>query len=270
MQKLYRRQFAVAIPGQLQGLGMPRSRSMQNTAADTYETWDLSVPASAATNITFNILVDAASATVKTDSALNQAELEQALLAVIRQSEIYDNVVPTLNSVTHKIRLVCRHQSRPMTVTASGGGLSVTKIVPAMKSGPIPFGCVVGRQVGDPAGSVHLFSSLTDIPVGIVLLTHAIEKSGLVGQNLPTAYQPGDAVDVIDRVNSNDGIWVPCVEFSGITEEDLVFISIAPGTEGRVTKSSTGTAPFPYTSFRGEVEVDPNGRPIVLVSINKP
>ena len=274
MQKTYRRRYAKAVAGMMEGTtGTPRVRSLTNAADSTYETWTVAVPATPANSTTYSIVADDFTASHTTDASATQAELSAGLLSAARLSGIYDIAVVTLNSSTHVLTLERKVGSTAMDVSVSGGSggtvLTATKTIAAAISTVVPFGRFVGRQASDTAGTARLMDTTDDIPVGIALATHAGEKIQQADGTWIAGYRPDEVMDIVDRVNSNEGIWCECVETSGITEEDTVYVSVATGHKGKVTKSSVGTVATSRCSFRSEVEQDHNGNPIVLVSINK-
>lgn len=266
MQKTYRRNYAVAVAGMLAGTVTPRVRSLKNASDNTYEIWTIAIPASPTNNTTYSITADDNGAAATTDASANQAELADLLLKAVRMSVLYDIFNPTLNTSTFVLTLTVRKQSTPVAVTASSG-LTATRIVAATTASPVPFGVVVGRKVGDPSDVARLLSATTDVPKGITLLTHAIEKNG-IGQAAVTAYYPGEMMDVVDRVNQGEGIWTQCVESSGISEDDPVYVNVTGVNAGKVTRSASGAVALPRSKFVSEINPDYNGKSIIKVSIN--
>lgn len=270
MQKTYRRRYAVAVAGMLYGFGTPpRVRSIVNSADSLTDTWDIPVPAPVDAT-TYEVTVNGIIASVTTDFAggigATQEALTTALLDAIRQSPIYDIVSPTADLGSFTLQLVSREPGVALTVT--GTNLTPANAIAAAVSGSVPFGTFVGRQAADPEGTGRLMTTALDVPIGIALATHAIEKNGSYDLAV-TEYQPDEVMDVVDAVNSNEGVWMKCAVAS-VSEGDTVYASYAPATRGFVTNVATNAVAVGQASFRSAVEVDPNGENIVLVIINKP
>ena len=266
MQKTYRRNYAQAVAGQTDGLGLPRVHTYENTALSTYETWSIAIPAVPGSSTTFTVTVNGKTASTTTDASATQAELETQLLSALRLSEVYDVANISLDTVAHTLTLTAREQSVAIAVTTTGTGLTATKTVPASKSTLVPYGRFVGRLTSYPLGVVSLVTSSAHKVKGIAILTYANEKVG-IGQAAVDGYQPTDAMDILDRANSTDGTWVECIE-PDITEDDSVYVSYAAGNEGKVTKSATNAIAVARASFSERVKVDPNGKTIARVSLN--
>jgi hypothetical protein len=266
-QTIYRRNYAAAVAGTLQGMGMPRSKPYRNSATSTYDTWTIASPGGGvASGVTITVTAGGKVATGTTAGALTQAQTANFVLNLLRSSDVYDVAVPSLNTATNVVTLTARKISLPLGVTVSGG-ITATNLIVASTSLPIEPGRVVARRNGDPDGTCRIPGLVTDRPIGIAHLTHFGEKDA-IGNNAKFTFAANEAVDVIDRVNSATGVWVPCVETSGINEDSTVFVTFG-ADGGRVTANNTGTIAFPTASFASEIMTDINGKPVVLVSVNR-
>lgn len=269
MQRIYRTKSAVAVAGMLSGYGTPaRTRSLTNAADYTHELWTLGIPAAPTANTAYTVTVAGTTATANTGADTTQAQLETLLLSALRQSDaIYSKTTIRLNSAAHTITVENKTGGEAIAVSVTGADLTATKTVAAVSPRPIQFGRFVGRKAGDTPGTVRLITSLADSPKGVAMATHASEKVG-IGPNAVVYHHPNDVLDVVEDTLANEGIWVECVETSGLTEDDTVYISVATGHEGKATKSNSGTlAAGAGVKFRSGVELDPNGNPVVLVKV---
>ncbi len=278
MQKTYRRTFARMALGTIEGLGMPRVQSYENSGGSTYETYTLALPASPDNSTAYGVSAtppvgSAIPVSFTTDGSATRAELAAGLLAAIRASALYDHFVPTLNVAGTIITLVARAISTPYTVTVSGGtgpsAITLTRTIQAATANSIPFARVVGQASTMEGGQCRLFAQ-NDRILGVALATHALEKDR-VGPAAVTVWPPNEVVDVIDKSLANDGVWVECVESvaTGIALTDAVYIVHTAGADqGKVTKSSSSTTAYTTARFASGVTLDINGKTGVMVYLD--
>ncbi|MBD1995303.1 hypothetical protein H6G00_01490 [Leptolyngbya sp. FACHB-541] len=267
MQKVYRDRYAVGFAGKLEGYGTPpRVKTVNNASTSRADVWSVPIPAAPTANTVYKLFVPGAEATFTTDANPSQAELEQGLLNAVRLSEIYDRAIPQINLTTHTLTLTARTKGVALRLSSSANLTPVNTSV-ASTSGFIPFGRIVARAAGEPEGTGRLPTALTDRILGGTMATHASEKVG-IGPSAFAAYPPDEAMDVLTNSLTNEGLWIPTIPGEVITEDSSVFVSIAPGHQGKVTANNTNAIALPTSSFRSGVDVSPNGESIIVVSFN--
>ncbi|MDJ0705113.1 MAG: hypothetical protein QNJ46_17665 [Leptolyngbyaceae cyanobacterium MO_188.B28] len=312
MQKTYHRRFAMAYPGKLEGYGTPpQVLSLVNSANSLTDIWEIPAPTAPAVGETYSITVNDVTATVEisenpvtnfVEYSLNGmvpepitppgaaapptvADTANALLKAIQFSDIFQVAIPRLDSVTNVLRLEACNSGEALTVSAAN--LTPTNVQVAALSTPIPFGIFVAQRSGDARGTARLPTLATDTFLGITLQTHAIEKMMVSAGNtnqtrqFDTQYWADEAMDVVTKTLTNDGVWVrSLVPEATLSEADTVHVSIDAGTEGWVTNVASATAiAMPYARFRpvtgvgehlNEPRLSADGEQIALVSINMP
>lgn len=272
MQRTYRRNFAPAAAGMLAGSGLPLMRTGKNTADSRYDLWNLSFSAAPAGNTVVSVTVDGRTASVNVGTAPTIASAAVALIGAIRQTDIYDKVRVTLDSVTNSITLENKFLGIPLVVTSVG--VAASKLVNASLAGFIPFGRFVARPNPSSSDSTQLRlpASFSDPVYGVTLLNHLTEKSA-IGPNAVGGYGPNEMMDVVEKTMTNDGIWV---EYSGsmnIPEVNIVdtqcYAATSAGNQGKATNVPTNAAQMAsgVAYFRSKPELDPNGKAIILVRL---
>jgi len=271
VQRTYRRKFSIAYAGMPSGIGLPRVRSVENTADAKAEVWEVPIPASPVASTTYTLVVDGRTVSFTTDGTPTQTELEAGLLSAIRQSEIYDSVNVTLNALLRRIVLERKLLGVAMVIT--GTNLSPTKTVTASISTLIPFGSIIAIDNTIVRGSNEIaagrITRSTVAGIGVVMATHASEKVG-IGPTAVSGIQPLEVMDVVTRTLALEGIWTRYSGPTGTTNiaDTAVFQCVDAGTEGAASISAgTAVTALPGAVFASNVEVDPNGDRIALVAL---
>lgn len=264
MQKSYALNFDISRPGFLSGLGKPRVRAKRNSADIKTQVWNFAIT-SLANSTLYSITLNGITASFTTDSSATNSELLNGIVAAIRNSEIYDLAFPTI--VGSAVRLTLRTPGAT-TLTATAVGFTVTSAVAGAEASPIPFGRFVARKTTDGADEARLPSADTDKLVGVTLSTYAIERDG-IGQEATVAYYPGEMMDVLDRCNDLDGMWVEAVE-TDITVDDTLYVVVGGDDAGKVTKTASGNIELTYTGLVQGSVTNSDGTVMVLASVNMP
>lgn len=278
MQRTYTREMAKAVPGLLHGLGDATIDSLVNAAGLLADAWEILIPAAPVANTTYTVTVNGYAASFTTDAAPTQAELESGLFSAMRTSvEFTTAAEAVLDAPAHKINITARFVNTPLTVTASPGTLTVNHTSPTPPElGNIPFGRFVGRKPNYEVKQASLVNAITDQVLGITVSTHAvtqIETPFASTYNSPmmteVGYKPLDVMNVMLRCSELTGIYTVVVPTEEIALTDTPYISVAPGTEGMVTKSATGTISIgDIAKFQRPSSVE-LGVNLVLLSFNQ-
>jgi hypothetical protein len=203
-----------------------------------------------------------------TDASPTQAELGAGLLDAIRNSPLYDIATPKLEA--NVLTVTARSAIEPFSLgySTAGGFSGSAYNQNGAAPGDVPFGVLVARRATDLDDEARLPSLTTDKIIGVAMSTYAIEKTG-IGQGAKVAYRPNEVMDILDRCNDLDGIWVPCVE-SDLNLSDTLYVTVSPTQGGRLTRSATGNIPLTNASLvKGTVTNTDKSR-MVLLSINLP
>ncbi len=271
MQKNYSLGFDLSRPGMIQGLGEPRVLPYTNSRR-TAQSLVLGPNATNSNVITLTLSNGTRTEQVvyANDGSATAAENLAAAIAAIRNSRMYELATPVFISNATGIRLVGRDPSANLTLTAVGTAANPT-VTNTAASGliEIPFGRFLGR---DPAATVREASlpRVDDVLVGISFNTYSAERNA-IGATAKTTYRPLEPMDVLDRVNTLEGIWVEAVETS-ISLGSELYVSVTGGNAGKVTLSDADDAiaipAHEYSIARGTV-VNSDGSRMILLSYNK-
>lgn len=270
MQKNYARAFDISRPGFRIGMGTPRVQALTNSAQSLTDTWVLAIPAAPAANTTYSVTANNKTATVLTPAvAPTQAALRDLLIDAIQQSEVFD-VFAATSTAPAAINLVARRLDAAVITTAVG--LVITNTVPFAKSNPIQFGRFVARAASDSPKVCRLPSTGADRLVGVTYSTYFAERDA-IGADAKTAYKPDEVMDVLDRVNDCQGIWVECVEDDLTAADELYAVaSLDPDLAGRVTRVAAGNIAINpnFYSLVSDSVVNSDLSRMVALSLNLP
>ena len=276
MQTDYSQRFDISRPGFLSGLGTPRVRAFRNTSANLASTWTLTPVDATAINTeylyaavpvgqTYDPLVHIPARFVTAGSGVTQAGTLAGIVAAIRNSPIYDLAYPVI--VGSDVKLVARSVGAISYTLYTTTTTTVVNTVVGGSSTPVPFGRYVARRSTDEAGEARLPTATTDKLVGVTLSTYAAEKDQ-VGPNAKTEYKPSEIMDVLDRCNTVEGIWIECVGTVGIN--DTLYVSVSGADAGKITTVSSGTIAVTAASLIEGTKVNSDGTRMVLLSVNLP
>lgn len=264
MQKNYPQKFDISRAGFLSGLGVPRVRALKNTADTKADYSVLTIPVSPVASTVYSVTDTAGNtATYTTDASPTQSELALGMLDALRNSPIYDLATPKLvgNVLTVTSRSEIDAFSLSGTAAFSIAVFNFGAITPS-----VPFGVLVARRSTDADDEARLPGLSTDKIVGVAMSTYAIEKTA-IGQSAQVAYPANEAMDVLDRCNALDGIWVRCAE-SDLTISEPLFVKVGGVTAGYLTRSAAGNIALTSASLVKGTVTNSDNSLMVLLSIN--
>lgn len=264
MQKTYTQYFDISRAGFLSGLGEPRVRAYKNSADTKADYYTFAIPASPVAATLYSITDGAGrTAAYTTTASPTQAALGQGLLDAIRQSDMYD--FETASLAANVLTVTSRSAIDPLvltTVTLAAGTAFNTGVTPIA----IPFGTFVARRSTDLADEVRVPTLNSDKIMGVAMSTYAIEKDAK-GTMAKVAYQPNEAMDILDRCNDIDGIWVSCVE-PDLNLADTLYVGVTGTAAGLLTRSASGTILLANASLVKGTVVNSDGTRMALLSLN--
>ena len=264
MQKNYTQYFDLSRAGFLSGLGEPRVRAYKNSADTRATYYTFPIPA-APTASTIYSITDALGRTASytTTATPLQADLGAGLLTAIRKSTLFSVASASLSA--NILTMTARSALTPMTLTTVNlpGGAAFNAGIASVS---IPFGVFVGRRSTDLADEVRLPTLTTDRLMGVAMSTYAVEKDA-IGTTAKVAYQPNEGMDILDRCNDVDGIWVSCVE-PDLNLVDILYVSVTAPTAGYLTRNATGTIALTNSSLVKGTVTNSDGTPMALLSLN--
>lgn len=264
MQKNYTQYFDLSRAGLLSGLGEPRVRAYKNSADTKAGYYTFAIPASPVASTLYSIFdASGRTAAYTTSASPTQTELGAGLLTSLRRSTLYSVASASLSA--NVLTVTARSSVAPLvltTVTLPAG----TAFNAGTVSVAIPFGAFVARRSSDLADEARLPTLSTDKLLGVAMSTYAIEKDAK-GTAAKVAYQPNEAMDILDRCNDMDGIWVSCIE-PDLNLADTLYVSVTAPTAGYLTRNASGTIALVNSSLvRGSV-VNSDGTLMALLSVN--
>lgn len=241
-----------AMPGMINGMGTFVALPFVNNI-NALDTWTLTPPATVSSSTEYKVTASGVTIALTTDASATPAELMAGLYAAARSdAQFWSNVDIALDSGTNVITLTGRGVGQKLAVTSTPTGTNpivVANSVVASSGDAIPFGRFVGRKAGyfadplDNAGPVALMAAINNASdytvLGVTMASNVVEKTGRFAE-AKSGYPVGSWMDVMVDTGTIKGIWVECVE-PDIAPTDSAYIAIAPGNEGKLTKSSSGT-----------------------------
>lgn len=260
--------FDRAIPGQREGSveGM-RVRSLIWKGDGTKEVWTITIPASPVADTTYVVKINGlATAQFKTDASPTQAELRDGMLTALRTNPVVGSqAVPSLSG--NNILLTAHNYGLENIFTSTN--LTVAKTTAGVMPGVVPLGRFVARAAAETNPDVaKLPTATTDKIIGITHRVYDLERSDTRSGSNRVGYPYNEVMDVVDRVGTSTGIWVECFE-ADITINDGVYVSVAAGNEGKVTKTNSGTIDISSrAAFLTAPVSTSDGKMCVLVSFN--
>lgn len=266
MQKNYGRKFDISRPGFKSGLGQPRVQAITNSANSLADVWTLTLPAPAA-NTTYSVTASNKTATIVTGAtAPTAAAFLNLVIDAIQQSEVFDVFAATISGAN--IRLVARLAEVNIPVTVVG--FTVANTVVAARSSMIPFGRFVAKAATDALGEGRLPTSVNDKLLGVSFATYFAERDA-IGSNAKTGYKPDEVMDIFDRANDCQGVWVECIE-PDLNGNDVLHVSTIGDNRGKLTRVVAGGIAIPATSYSVAHATVSNtdGTLMLLLSLNMP
>jgi len=274
MQKNYSRNFDPAHPGFLSGQGTPQVASMVNTANDQPQSFDLEPAAAGAGAASYEVVAEIpgkqtaqTSAYISFTAAHTVADITEELSNALNFTDsIYD--VATSDADATKVTVTGRNPNEDvistLTYTTTGGGAMAITETGAAKSGTIQFGVFVAQDAGDAFNQVRPMESGLKV-CGGALSTYFVEKDS-VGPNAKTEYPSGDAVDVVRKTLSNDGLWMRALQ-GDISPADTLYASYDAASRGWVSNTNTNADAVPNAAAKKTAQLK-DGSTIVLVELS--
>ena len=229
--------------------------------------WTVTIPSTPVDNTKYIIALDDATASYTTGEGETQEQLRDGLIGQLRINPGVMSFASLDYTATTIILKTNRYFYSDRILNLDSNLLTVTETA-ATTASPISFGRMVAKTAVETNPKfVKLPTSLTDVITGCSLMNQAKEAEG-IGLDRMTHYRDKQTVDVVERTD-NSGIYIQSLV--DMTINDNIHVSIAPGSEGKITSSSTGTIDVSsiarvlkptYTSSR-------DGK-ITLISFNRP
>lgn len=274
-RSFYSKTMDVATPGALSGDPIAQiNKAYINASATAKEVHTVVTPATVDASTLYSITVDGVVVSFTTDASPTQAELRDGLYNAFRTNpearSLQSIAISGNNLLLTSARLEDTH-----TVTVNSGAttndLSVSVTTAQNLGTAIPYGVFVARASGDAVGYAKLPTANTDKVVGITTIHRSQERNG-VGDQSVTQYEALEVMDVIERCNSLDGVWVRCVD-ADITIDDTVYVIPSGSTAGYVTKTAGSNISLSttasYQSGTQTINRDNTGTYMVLVRFNR-
>lgn len=265
---LYQEYMDLAIPGAIKGIGRDyaiTAKAYRNGNPGEKEQWEIAVPATVDADSVYEIMVGTTMVGFKTGSSSTQSDLQQGLLRAYQSNPIAN----TLFEITvdgNSLMLMAHEYDMSQNVlvkSSNTNSLSVSKTQSSQIPGGINFGRLVA--VGDEYNSVRYANAAGDRIIGATLAVYDTERNGR-GSNGVNSFEYGGLVDVLERCNKADGIWIETNDPT-IVPGDSIFAST--NNDGFVVKNS-GIDLSAIASFQSQTKQVMNGKQIVLVRFNLP
>lgn len=274
-RSFYSKTMDVATPGALSGSAVSHlTGTYINSAATAKQAHTVVTPATVDASTDYVITVDGVAVTYTTDASPTQAELRDGLYNAFRTNPEAFSLMSIAISGNNLVLTSARLED---THTVSVNSADTTKdltvsITTAQNLGTaIPFGVFVTRASGNALKAAKLPTANTDKIIGVTT-SHQYQERNAVGDQGVTEYAAMEEMDVLERCNSLDGVWVRCVD-ADITIDDTVYVIPSGATAGYVTKTAGSNISLAtVASFRSETQVinrDNTGTYMVLVRFNQ-
>ena len=242
-----------ALPGMVDGMGTFECYPYVNNAG-LAEHWTLTMPTTPTANATYSFSVGTNTVRVTTDASPTPAELAAAILSGVRMDALmFSSIEIELNPTTNVLTVYSRQIGRKLSLSVSTTGsapIVAARTQEAKTGNSIPYGRFVGRKADyykdplDGFGTASLIDSATGYEVlGATRIATFYQKVGRFEQ-AQEGYPFESTMDVMNSTGTFKGMWIECVE-PDIKQGDPVYISVASGHEGKLTKTSSGAIAFP-------------------------
>ena len=277
-QTNYRDRFSVAIAGMIDGTGEIQGEPYLNSGGFTAELWTVTTPAIPADNTLYSIEATdvshpfpALSINFTTGVGTTRAQLAAGLYAAARADLQFNGLLLIVNN-TSTLTLTHRKANTRFFPVVGGGGaapltIPSTPTVAASAPGLIGFGLGLIRIAGGNSARLPVAGDTLNSVAGFTIATGQIQKDR-VGEGSLVGYEPGTlAMNVLQRCGTMPGIWVATNETTISPDTDLVYLSVAPGFQGYVQKTSANSAIdlSAKARFRSRIETSITGQRIVKV-----
>lgn len=264
MQKNYPQKFDISRAGFLSGLGVPRVRALKNTADTKADYSVLTIPAAPTASTVYSVTDPSGNVTsYTTDATPTQSGLALGMLDALRNSPTYDLATPKL---VNNVLTVTSRSEIDVFQLVGHAAFGITTFNFGAITPSVPFGVLVAHRSTDADDEARLPGLATDKIVGVAMSTHAIEKTA-IGQGAQVAYPANEAMDVLDRCNALDGIWVRCVE-SDLSISEPLFVKVGGAMAGYLTRSAAGNIALTNASLVKGTVTNSDNSLMVLLSIN--
>jgi len=280
-QLAYKQEMAIAVPGMYFGMGPYFASPYMNLGALTPATYTITPPGTVDANTTYSLTIDGLTVSFTTGGSTTTAQLGLGLFNAIRQDpQTFRKVDATIVGATGVITLVSRVLNMLLVITSPSNAtttndLTIANTIGIGTAGYIPYGRFVGRQSVDTVDPISGLSNakLINSASGFTLLgvtMKAFMEKSAIGALGVSGYPVQSVMNVLEDVVGIKGIWVECVE-PDIVRGDTAYVAVATGNEGKASKTSTSNLDVSArVKFVTDAQLDPNGKPIVGVSIKRP
>ena len=265
MQRTYEQDIPIAAPGLISGLGEPRINTYTNANSAIADTWELAIPSTPTADLEYTITVNGITVAYTATGTDTQNSLGLALYgAIIHAPNFYGLVSATYDATADTITLEGRSPGQVLTVTSN---LTATRTANAGTAPEaVPFGRFVAAKTTYKEGEATLPTAASDELRGIVMSTHFIQRVGVPAGR--AAHLHEDEMNVIEDTLDLKGVWVEAVEAT-IVPSDPVYVSVAAGHQGKVTKTSSGNIAALTAVFRNKSQMV-GDKILVLVALHRP
>lgn len=274
-RSFYSKTMDAATPGGLVGDPISQlNKAYINGAAVVSEVWTVVVPATPDASTAYSITVDGVTVSFTTDATPTQEELSNGLFNSFRTNpEARSLQSIALNGFDLELTSARSEDSHIVSVNDADTTADLSASITTAKStgDPVGLGVFVARAAGDAVGYAKLPALATDQLIGITTLQQNEEKNA-IGDTGVLEYPPESVMDVLERCNSLDGVWMQTPD-SDLTIDDPVYVIPGGTNAGWVTKATAGnidaTAVASFQSETRRVNRDNAGTYMVLVRYNK-
>lgn len=269
----YGKKYDISSPGRTWGLNQALSvKTYTNDSPGDKEQWTIGIPATPDADTVYAITVGTYRVAVDSGATPTQTNLQSQLVSAF-ESTLNSTISPppaikslvTVSSSGTDILLTAVDYEQENLIFVEGNGLTATLTTPKSVPSGIGFGLLVVQ------GSDYQKAKLPDAPgqrvVGLTMNPYDLEKDQF-GPYGKAYFEPGDPMDVLDRSNDAEGLWVQVME-NDIVPGDPVYFSYAANTKGKITKNPTNADDLSaIASFQRPPTVVNNNQLIALVRFN--
>lgn len=280
-QQFYAQEMGIALPGQIIGMGQYMAMPYFNNATAVKAVYTVTPPATPDATTTYSLTFDGTNTvSFTTGASTTTAQLGAGLhAAIVADAEVFRKVTASVNATTGVITLTSVLFNTAIVITSptnatTTGDLTIATTTQPGTSLEIPFGRFVSRTSADTVDPVYGYSParLPTATSGHTILgvtLNAFVEKNAIGPNAKALYQFQRTMSVLQDCVAIRGVWVEAVD-TNITTADTLYISVAAGNEGKVTRSSSGTIDLSArASFITSSQVSPTGVPMVGVYLRR-
>lgn len=278
-QTVYNEEFAIAIPGQIIGMGQYHAMPYLNTASGVRPVYTVTPPNTVDANTTYSLLIDGTLISFTTGGSTTTVQLGQGLYAAIRASGVaFRKVDASVNGSTGVVTLTGRYFNVAVPITSPTNASTTNDLTIATSTAPgtsteIPFGRFVGRTSAETVddygiSAAKLINSNSGFTVlGVTLKSYEVKNA--IGPTAQIAYPFQTTMSVLQDCVAIQGVWVECVE-TNIAIGDTCYVAVGSGNEGKASRTSSGNIDLSArASFITPTKTAPDGRLMVGVYLKR-